>query len=178
MKNLKLIAGVSALSIGILSGNFSAFAEETSQVPAKDQALTENYTVNIEDIHSDIEFPEANNTMKAASFNVVNVPMVKIVDLAKGTSSLSSKDGKIKAAGKTKGLRLTTTTSVTNSIKNHDSGKIIAGKKSMAISKFSCNSSSSMKKTKKKHKYSSLSIHTATNQGVLYSKKTVKFGEY
>lgn len=178
MKNLKLVAGIGALSIGLISGNYSAFAEENPQVSAEDQTLTESFNANIEDVHRDIEFPEENHNMKMAALNVINIPTVTIVDLAKGTSSLSSKDGKIKASGKTKGLTFTTTTSVTNSIKNYDSGKIIAGKKSMAISKFSCNSSSSMKKGKKKHKYSSLSIHTATNQGALYSRKTVKFGEY
>ncbi|MBU5266891.1 hypothetical protein [Virgibacillus proomii] len=82
------------------------------------------------------------------------------------------------ASGSTKGLKLTTVTSATNSIKNMTTNKIAKGKKKIAIGKRTAKSSSSLKATKKRNGNNSLTIHTATNQGVLYKRTTSTFSIY
>lgn len=111
-------------------------------------------------------------------FNKVHVRFVNIVKLAKGQSNLSFSGKKVNASGSTKGLKLTTVTSATNSVKNMNTGKITKGKKKTAVSKATSKSSVSINKSKKTSGYGSLTIHTATNQGVLYKRTTATFGVY
>lgn len=111
-------------------------------------------------------------------FNKVRLRFVNIVKLAKGQSNLSSSGSKINASGTTKGLKLTTVTSATNSMKNMNTGKIKKGKKKIAVGRATSKSSTSINKPKKTRGYGSLTIHTATNQGVLYNRTTSTFGVY
>ncbi|TCI59072.1 hypothetical protein [Exiguobacterium sp. SH0S2] len=180
MFDTKKVLISSSLAFSLIMGGASAYANETDTISSKDKALTEAFEPNIESLHDSIDFEgaPASSPMQfstASAWDTVNIPFIQIVDLAEGSSSISGTTTKVNSSGKTKGLKITTTTSVTNSVKNHDTNKIVAGSKSMAIAKFTCNSSASIANTSKKQRYSSLSIHTATNQGVLYSKNTVRY---
>lgn len=93
-------------------------------------------------------------------------------DLAEGKSSISVNDTRARGTGTTKGKKLTTVVSVTNSTRNTSNGVINTGPKKIAIGKLTATSNSEVSTSRGYVNYQTLSIHTATHQGVLYEAQT------
>lgn len=93
-------------------------------------------------------------------------------DLAKGSTKLSPPtSGKVTSTGKTTGKILTTTVSATTSLRMSGMS-YITGPKKIALGKFTATSEVSTNDPKGNQGYEGLTIHTATNSGVLYESKT------
>lgn len=92
--------------------------------------------------------------------------------LASGSTSVVSDfiSGNVDSTGTSKGKVLTTVTSATTSVRDASTGVSVDGNKSTAVAKFTAESTASISAVS--GLYQGLTVHTATDSGVLYDSRT------
>lgn len=98
-------------------------------------------------------------------------------DLASGSTALSSGSGEVTSTGKTTGKILTTVTTATTSLRISGMG-YITGSKKIAVGKLTATSEVSTSNPSGSQSFEGLTLHTATDSGILYEAKTYKTGSY
>lgn len=140
----------------------------------------ESSTINWDEVWESVDY---NNNISdtinfgSGSTNSEGVSLQAWGDLASGSTKLSSGSGKITSTGKSKGKILTTVTSATTSLRISGMG-YITGPKKIAIGKLTATSEVSTSNPSGSQSFEGLTIHTATNSGVLYEARTHASGSY
>jgi len=152
----------------------SAFAE-SGNVYAKgnnEKKLSETYEINWTEAWEEVE-----NLNESTGFGSTNTPgeigVFAYGDLASGSTGVAAATiSSVESTGKTTGKILSTVTSATTSIQNVRLDKTVYGSKGIAIGKFTSSSTAAINLSSTYSLYVGLSIHTATNSGVLFESKT------
>ncbi|MET1180643.1 hypothetical protein ABG775_22180 [Peribacillus simplex] len=161
-----LVLGVSPF---LMTGNASA--EETNE------QLTEEYQVNWDDAWEDTE--ESDDSVDFGTSSNSNLARAsKWGDLASGKTALSPTTKTITSEGTTKGKIISTVVSATTSIRNANLSLTKNGSKKIAIGKLTATSEAALGRNSSSNVYTGLTIHTATNSGVLYEARTTKSNAY
>jgi hypothetical protein len=162
----------SILSLGIVfAGTSNVFAAETNS-----KEPTINWDNVWESVDSGTQLPSTTNFGSQSPVDG-EISLMAWGDLASGSTALSLDSGKVKSTGKTKGKVLTTVTSATTSLRLSGMG-YITGPKETAIAKFTATSVVSTNNPSGTQTFEGLTIHTATDSGVLYEARTYDSKSY
>lgn len=171
MKKVTLLVVGAVFCTGVITSGSTVFASEINE------DLTKNYEINWDDAWDDVDvLDESTNFGSSSDPNSFGTRAYG--DLATGNTSLSSTSTLVKSTGTTKGKILSTVTSATTSLRNVSQGYTASGSKKTAVGKFTATSELSLTRAKTKYVYTGLTIHTATNTGILYDSRTLKSGTY
>ncbi|MGR9049749.1 hypothetical protein ACQ4XT_14090 [Halobacillus faecis] len=173
----KLISamGVTLIASAAISTGVGA-AESTGKDLSEDNQKTQQYTINwesewekAEDLNESVEFGNASATSGGQFQGAAS----SWGSLATGSTNVASDylSDAVSSTGTSKGKVYTTVTSATTSLKNTSSGYTVNGDKSTAVAKFTAESTAEMIGSFNTV-YSGLTIHTATDSGVLYEART------
>ncbi|ANB56185.1 hypothetical protein GFC29_2383 [Anoxybacillus sp. B7M1] len=169
MYKLNKIA-VSFLTASIIfSGTGSAFAAD------ENEGSTINWDQDWHLVDSGINIPnevDFGNLNTEKSFSVASWG-----DLAKGSTALSADSTKVTSTGKTTGKVWLTVVSATTSLRISGMS-YITGSKGTAIGKLTATSQVSTSNPSGSQSFEGLTIHTATDSGILYEARTYDSGSY
>lgn len=148
-------------------------------VYAADMNSEGNATINWDQMWNDLD--SGNSLGEQIDFGSSNagtgIGISAYGDLASGSTALSSASGEVTSTGKTTGKTLTTTISATTSLRISGMG-YITGPKKIALGKFTATSTIATTNPSSLQSFEALTIHTATNSGVLYEARTADSGSY
>ncbi|CDQ20842.1 hypothetical protein SAMN05192559_10821 [Halobacillus karajensis] len=170
MKKSKLFSslGIALLASVTISAGVSADTDEGEQLTEQHEINWEDAWSNQKNLDASVEFGNSSETngdgmARASSWG----------SLSTGKTDVSSNiiTDKVSSTGTSKGKVYTTTTSATTSLRDVDTGYTVNGDKSIALAKFTAESSAEMSAASL-NVYSGLTIHTATDSGVLYEART------
>ncbi|MDT0150338.1 MULTISPECIES: hypothetical protein [Priestia] len=153
----------------LATGNVSA-AETGKQLTEQYQINWDNAWENSDASNQSVDFGTSSNSQQISASGWG--------DLASGKTVLSATTKTVSSKGTTKGKILTTVTSATTSLKNISLGLTQNGSKKIAVGKLTATSETSIGRNSKSNVYTGLTIHTATDSGVLYDSKTTKSNAY
>ena len=133
----------------------------------------ETPTINWEEVWNSVDLEgEPASVIDFGSKSTGGISTYSWGDLAKGSTKLSPPtSGKVKSTGKTTGKILTTTVSATTSLRISGMS-YITGPKKIALGKLTATSEVSTKDSSGNQAYEGLTLHTATDSGVLYESET------
>lgn len=169
MKKLPLFVLTGALSLSVFLGGGNVSAQTSEQ----GQLLTEQHTINWEQL-----WDNSSLLPKTTSIGVANVSSPGAIQLASygslatGSTAVSGTSSAVKSTGKTTGKVVTTVVSATTSLRDVAHGITSQGGKRMAVAKFTATSTTELANTTGSTPYTGLTVHTATDSGVLYSSAT------
>lgn len=171
-KGNKLFSALMAIGI-LLSAGGSAYAAETGLV--KSESPTIDWDKSWDNVDSG-NFHD-NVVDFGSSSDGADIGARAYGDLATGTTALSSASGKVTSTGTSKGKVISTTTSATTSLRMNGLGYIV-GPKKVAVSKFTATSTVSTTNPSGTQSFEGLTVHSATNSGILYEAKTYDSKNY
>lgn len=168
---------VGKITVLCLVAGFMFSAEDTASAAV---TSNESPTINWDEAWESVDYN--NNISDTTNFgsgstNSEGISLQAWGDLASGSTSLSSGSGKVTSTGKTTGKILTTVTSATTSLRISGMG-YITGPKKTAVGKLTATSVVSTSNPSGSQSFEALTIHTATNSGVLYEARTYDSGSY
>ncbi|MBO0994149.1 hypothetical protein [Bacillus sp. SD088] len=143
------------------------------------EQLTDEYEINWEEVWENTE-----NLNASIDFGSVSDPngittFAKWGELAEGKTAVSTRSGGVFSKGTTKGKIISTVVSATTSIKNRRLATGNNGPKKTAIGKFTATSEASVNLAGGGvSPYQGVTIHTATDSGVLYESRTAAMNVY
>ncbi|UOQ83598.1 hypothetical protein [Gracilibacillus salinarum] len=168
MKRSKIIS-----SIGIAFVSLTLFSTGVSADTNENEKLTEEHQINWEtewnskgDLDSSIEFGSV-----SGSGGQVSSRSWGSLSTGKTNTSSDYVNNTVTSTGTSKGKVLTTVTSATTSVKDVNTGVSVNGDKSTAIAKFTAESTATIPAISL-NSYWGLTIHTATDSGILYEART------
>lgn len=141
--------------------------ENTTLAQTMDEQTTEDFSINWDDV-----WENADDLDSEVDFGVVNSQSRKRGPLAKGSTKVSLSGKSVVSTGKSKGRILTTVTSATTSLRDVAYGITSNGGKRMAVGTFTATSTTRLANTSGKSPFRGITIHTATDNGKLYSSST------
>ncbi|MEK4967509.1 hypothetical protein MKX29_07440 [Cytobacillus sp. FSL R7-0696] len=167
MKSKALTIGLaSVFSLSIFTNGGQASAQ------SMDEQLTENHTVNWEEIWSNVGDYSEEVEFGNVSPHEGGIELLSMGSLATGSTAVSLSGSTVKSTGKSKGRILTTVTSATTSLRDIAKGYTSQGGKRMAVGTFTANSTTTLGNSKGKSPFTGVTVHTATDNGKLYSSQT------
>ncbi|SDP17062.1 hypothetical protein [Halobacillus aidingensis] len=168
---------ISSMGVALLASAAITTGVGAAESNGEDVTKTEKYSINwesewekAEDYGDTVEFGNSNSTSEGE----FQAAASSWGSLSTGKTDVASNyiTGAVSSTGTSKGKIYTTVTSATTSLKNTSSGYTVNGSKSTAIGKFTAESTAEMGGVFNTV-YSGLTIHTATDSGVLYEARTL-----
>jgi hypothetical protein len=156
---------------------FSAAAGNVSAAESNNESPTINWDEAWSSVDSDNNISDATTFGTSSNSNGTGFSTLSWGSLATGSTALSSGSGSVTSTGKTTGKVIGTVTSATTSLRISGMG-YITGPKKTAIGKFTSTSQISTTNPSGKQTFEGLTVHTATDSGVLYQSRTYASGTY
>ncbi|MFC0562358.1 hypothetical protein [Halalkalibacter alkalisediminis] len=170
MKKLLSLGVASILIVSPFISSQSAFAADLNR------KVTESYEINWDDAWKNVD--SLNTIEHFGSSNDPNsIGIYSYGNLASGSTSLGISSQGVTSTGKTTGKIISTVTSATTSLRNSSQGYGGTGPKKTAIGKLTATSEYTMSVVRG-NVFTGLTVHTATNSGVLYESGTSQSNVY